>query len=85
MVSWLRESRYVRAGPGPRASISLMKGGRVRAMMDGRDYVIPDDIKFLGDKALSHRMELTPQARADEVSPERLVEDALKTVEVPKD
>ena len=85
VVNWLRASRYVRAGPGPRASISLMKGCRVKALIENRDYVIPDDVKFLADKALSHRMELTPQARADEVSTESLVEEALKTVEVPKD
>jgi MoxR-like ATPase len=85
LVTWLRASRYIRAGPGPRASISLMKGCRVRALMEGRDYVIPDDVKFLADKALPHRMELTPQARADEVSTESLVRDALKAVEVPKD
>lgn len=85
VVTWLRNSRYVRAGPGPRASISLMKGCRVKAMIENRDYVIPDDIKFLSDKALSHRIELTPQARADEVSTENLIEEALKSVEVPKD
>ena len=85
VVNWLRSSRYVRAGPGPRASISLMKGSRVRAMMEDREYVIPDDVKFLADKALAHRIELTPQARADEVYPETLVADALKAVEVPKD
>jgi len=85
LVTWLRGSRYIRAGPGPRASISLMKGCRVKAMVEDRDYVIPDDIKFLADKALVHRIELTPQARADEVSAEELIEEALKTVEVPKE
>ena len=85
LVTWLRGSRYIRAGPGPRASISLMKGCRVKAMVEDRDYVIPDDIKFLADKALVHRIELTPQARADEVSAEGLIEEALKTVEVPKE
>jgi MoxR-like ATPase len=85
VVNWLRSSRYIRSGPGPRASISIMKGCRVKAMMDARDYVIPDDVKFLADKALAHRMELTPQARADEVTTEGLISDALKTVEVPKE
>jgi len=85
LVTWLRGSRYIRAGPGPRASISLMKGCRVKAMVEDRDYVIPDAIKFLADKALVHRIELTPQARADEVSAEGLIEEALKTVEVPKE
>jgi MoxR-like ATPase len=84
IAAWLRASRYVRAGPGPRASISLMKGSRVRAMVEERNYVIPDDIKFLADKALTHRIELTPQARADEITSEELVQEALDTIEVPK-
>lgn len=84
IVAWLRTSKYIRAGPGPRASISLMKGCRVHAMVEDRDYVIPDDIKFLADKALAHRIELTPQARADEITIEGLVQQALNTIEVPK-
>jgi len=84
VVNHLRSSRYVRAGPGPRASISLMKGCRVNAMMEERDYVIPDDVKALAERALAHRIELTPQARADEVSPETLIQETLTSVEVPK-
>jgi MoxR-like ATPase len=85
LVSKLRENPYVRAGPGPRATISLFKGCRVRALMDGRSYVIPDDAKAIAGKALPHRMELTPQARADEVSPEEIIKEALDSVAVPKD
>jgi MoxR-like ATPase len=85
IVNTLRGNRYVRAGPGPRASINLMKGCRVRAMMEGRSYVIPDDVKKLANPTLTHRLELTVQARADETSPERLIQEALGSVEVPKD
>jgi MoxR-like ATPase len=85
IVNTLRGNRYVRAGPGPRASINLMKGCRVRAMMEGRSYVIPDDVKKLANPTLTHRLELTVQARADETSTERLIQEALGSVEVPKD
>ena len=85
LVTNLRQSSYVRSGPGPRATITLLKGCRVKALMDGRDYINPDDVKALAEKALSHRMELTPQARADEVSQEEIVKETLNSVSVPKD
>jgi MoxR-like ATPase len=84
LVSKLRGNRQVRAGPSPRASIWLLKGARVRAMMEGREYVIPDDVKALALDALRHRVELSPQAEIDEVSVESLVFEALEATAVPK-
>ncbi len=84
LVSKLRENRQVKAGPSPRASIWLLKGARVQALMDGREYVIPDDVKTLALNALRHRIQLTPQAEAEEVSVESLIVEALNATAVPK-
>jgi len=84
LITWLRGNSSIREGPSTRASLWLLKGSRARALLEGRDYVIPDDVKFLADKVLTHRVELTPQARAEDVSESELVAKALETVAVPK-
>jgi MoxR-like ATPase len=85
LISTLRGNPSIREGPSTRASVWLLKGARARALFEGRDYVIPDDIKFLADKVLIHRIDVTPQARAEDVSAEGLVKSALDAVPVPKD
>jgi len=84
LVQYIRRSPHVRMGPSPRASIWLYRGSRVRALMDGRGHVVPDDIKGLVKSVIPHRVELSPQARAGEVTPMGLVEEALEKVAVPK-
>lgn len=70
-------------GVSPRASISLMKGGKALAMLQNRDYVIPDDIKYIATATLAHRVLLTPSARMREVTQETVVADVLNEVSVP--
>lgn len=84
LVQYIRRSPHVRMGPSPRASIWLYRGSRVKAMMDGRGHVLPDDVKGLVGSVIPHRIELKPQARAGEVTPMGLVEEALEKVAVPK-
>jgi len=84
LVSRLRGSRQVESGPSPRASIWLLKGSRVRALMEGRGHVIPDDVKALAPWVLRHRVRLTPRAQAEEASVEGLIADALEETPVPK-
>ena len=84
LVQYIRHSPHVRMGPSPRASIWLYRGSRVKALMDGRDHVIPDDVKGLVGSVIPHRVELSPQARAGEVTAVNLVEEALERVAVPK-
>lgn len=84
LVSNLRKNRHVRVGPSPRASIWLLKGGRVRALIEGRGHVIPDDIKELACNVIGHRIELTHQAQAEEISVDSLVAEALEDTAVPK-
>ncbi len=70
-------------GASPRASLGLFRTGRALALLRGRDYVLPDDIKELAVAVLSHRVVLTPAARMRGVRPERLVSELLNTVPVP--
>lgn len=85
LVLWLRGNPAILTGPSTRASIWLMKGARALALVNGRDYVIPDDVKHLADSILVHRVELTSMSRAQKINVKQLVEEALGSVPVPKD
>ena len=84
IVGALRGNRYVRMGPSTRAGIWLLKGARTFALLEGRSFVIPDDVKRIAVSVLAHRLELVSQARADGVSGVQLVDEALGSVVVPK-
>jgi MoxR-like ATPase len=84
IVACVRGFDEVSSGPGPRASIWLLKGSRALAFLEGRDYVIPDDVKKLAYHVLPHRIKVKLEYQADNISPLSIVEKALKEVEVPK-
>jgi len=84
LVDRIRRDADVAVGPSPRATIALHKGGRALAYLDGRDYVIPDDIKRLALPAFLHRVQLRSEAELDGVSVETIVKRALDAVPVPK-
>jgi MoxR-like ATPase len=83
LVSMTRDHPDAYLGASPRGSITLYKTAQVRAAMDGRDYVIPDDIKALAMSALAHRLIVSPSARIKDVDPRAVVEDVLQSVPVP--
>lgn len=84
LVMWLRGHPQVLSGPSTRASIWLMKGGRATAFTEGRDHVLPDDIKYLARNVIPHRLILTSMARAEGVTAQELLGEALNSVPVPK-
>jgi len=84
LVGFVRRSREVLVGPSPRASIWLYRGARALAFLEGRGYVIPDDVKSIARYVLAHRVALKPEFQSEGVSPLDVVERALKSVEVPK-
>ena len=73
----------VRLGASPRAAIAMLQLSRALALSHGRDYVIPDDVKTAACYALPHRLVLEPYAQVEGVTPEKLVDNLLKTVKVP--
>ena len=83
VVRSLRKSKELASGPGPRGSIWLYKGGRALAFLEGRDYVIPDDVKSLAVPVLAHRLKIKPEYLADNLTPRDLILKVLEQVEVP--
>lgn len=83
-MNTVRGFEEVLIGPSTRGVIALYKGARALAFLDGRDYVIPDDVKILVHPALDHRVRVRAEAVVEGVKPEDLVERAVKEVPVPK-
>jgi len=94
VVRRTREDRSLLLGASPRASVHFLQAVRAAALLDGRDYVIPDDVRELAFAVLNHRVILRPEAlsQASGVSGtfgasselERILRDALDAVEVPR-
>lgn len=75
--------QLVRLGASPRASIALVRVGQANALMAGRDYVVPDDIKRFVPEVFRHRILLTFEALADGVTTDQVVDSIVKAVPVP--
>lgn len=84
LVSALRADPDVLSGPSTRSGIALYKCARVLALFDGRDYVIPDDIKHLAYSALEHRLKVKPEAEMDDITTSAILARTLEKVPVPK-
>ena len=74
---------YVEIGASPRASLSLLKAARALAFIKGRGYVIPMDVKTIAPDVMRHRIGLTYEAEAENITQEDIVSKILNTVEVP--
>jgi MoxR-like ATPase len=73
LVTATRKSPDLRLGASPRATLHLMRAGRARAAMDGRDYVLPDDLQELAVPVLAHRLLPTAEAQVEHRLPEQVV------------
>ena len=71
-------------GASPRAAVSLMVFSKAIAAMDGREYIIPDDVKQSALPVLRHRIVLKPEADLEGITPDQVLQDVLRAVEVPK-
>lgn len=78
-----RQHPEVYLGASPRGSLALFRTGQVRAAVQGRDFVLPDDIKALTKPALSHRVILGPAARLRDLSADQILDEILTKVPVP--
>jgi MoxR-like ATPase len=83
IMSTLRNHEDVLAGPSHRGSIYLYRLSKAYALIKGRNYVIPDDVKFLAKYVLPHRILLKPEAAAKK--PIEIVDEVLRKVSVPKE
>jgi MoxR-like ATPase len=78
------EAKYIMFGASPRASINLNLAAKAVAFMDGRDYVLPEDIKEIAEDVLNHRILLNYEAEADNVSTRNLVKTLLEKIPINK-
>jgi MoxR-like ATPase len=83
LVHATRSSPQVHAGASPRGVEALVKLSRSLAVLDGRGYVTPDDVKTAALPALTHRIVLRPELWVRGVEPVSVVEDCLSTVPTP--
>ncbi len=87
MVSVIRRTRdwpAISVGASPRAAVGLLFVARALAAMDGRDYLLPDDVKAAALPVLRHRILLKPEAELEGLTTDQVVEQVLATVEVPR-
>lgn len=84
IIDSLRSDPDVESGPSARAGIALYRCSRVMALLDGRDFVIPDDIKNLAFLAVEHRIQARSEAEMDEITPRVILQRTLEKIPVPK-
>ena len=83
LVTASRKHPDVYLGASPRGALALYRTGRAWAALDGRDYVIPDDIKTLAQPTLAHRVIISPAARIKNVDARAVVDEILRSTPVP--
>jgi MoxR-like ATPase len=83
LVTSTREHADIYLGASPRGSLALFAATRAWAALQGRDFVLPDDVKLLADPTLAHRLIISPSARIKNVSPRSVIEETLKSTPVP--
>lgn len=84
IVRQTRQHPMILVGAGPRATQAFVLASRVRALLTGRDFVTPDDIKYLSKAILSHRLMVRPEFEMEGVTPDEAVGKVLEQVPVPR-
>lgn len=83
LVTLTRENKLLTLGGSPRATLALLSASQGCAYLNGRDYVIPDDVQYVLPYVLCHRIILTVEARMNGQTPEKIIEDIRRTAKVP--
>jgi MoxR-like ATPase len=79
-----RSNPIIECGAGPRGSLSLIRCARARALLEGRDFIIPGDVKALAVPILAHRLTLSAEGELEGLNETSIVENILSTVEAPR-
>ncbi len=79
-----RQSKAVFLGASPRASVALLQASKAYALLQGRDFVTPDDVRLVAPSVLQHRLVLTAEAEMEGITPLKAVQRLIEKVEVPK-
>jgi MoxR-like ATPase len=83
LIRATRSNKDLYLGSSPRGSLNLFKGAQAKAAIEGRDFVLPDDIKVLAPSLLSHRIIVSPATRLNDVEPIQVIEEILNSLPVP--
>ena len=83
LVAATRDIPEVQLAASPRAALSLMKAARAVALLDGREFITPDDIQELAPDVIAHRLVLDPQAKFSGLTARQIVDEVLTAVDVP--
>jgi len=83
LVAATRASKRLAVGASPRGSLALLKLSRAKAALEGRDFVVPEDVKAIAVPALAHRLTLRPELWVQRIRGEDVVAEALETVPTP--
>ena len=75
--------KYIRWGASPRASIWMFIASKANALLNGRDFVTPEDVRFVAPSVLRHRIILNYEGKAKEIRTGKIVEDILNTIDIP--
>lgn len=84
LINKTRNHPSIFLGASPRASILALTAAKAAAAIQGRDFVIPDDIKFILSPLLNHRIILTPEKEMEGISTETVIQQIIQSVEIPK-
>jgi MoxR-like ATPase len=84
IISQTRTSKAVYLGASPRASVAIMQSAKAFALLQGRDFITPEDVKFIAPSVLHHRLILTAEAEMEGHTPMKVVQRLIEKVEVPK-
>jgi MoxR-like ATPase len=84
IVNQTRNNPLLFLGASPRASISILDAAKARAAMLGRDFVIPEDVKFVALPALRHRVIVSPEKEMEGLTPDFIVKEMIESIEVPR-
>lgn len=84
IVQETRTNSSLYLGASTRASLAILKSAKATAALNGRDFVIPEDIQTMAPHVLRHRIMLTPEKEMEGISPDDLIENILKGIEIPR-
>lgn len=84
IVAETRNNAKLYLGASPRASLSILKASKTLAAIRGRDFVTPDDIQYISEPVLNHRIILTPETEMEGVSAEDVIAEIVQSIEVPR-
>src|SRR5690606_10894683 len=84
IVHATRNNPFLFLGASPRASISILNAAKAFAAIRGRDFVIPEDIKFVAVPALKHRIVVSPEKEMEGISSTQIINQIIESIEIPR-